>query len=268
MTLPFWDAVIPVTRATRHLRTPILIDSDPSAQTRATPNDALFLRFVALATLLAAGLVWVSTRVFDGQIWVLPFGVFCTIAVFAGQGLRWWYPRETLGACNLVTLTRSVLVAGAAGLILEPQLLETAGWWVLGVVLTAFALDGVDGWLARKWRMASAFGAQFDMEVDALFGAILSLIALSSGRVGYEVLVLGFARYAFLVAALVWPWMRAPLRGSMTRKTICVIQIAALVAIISPVVPSAAMLSISLAASALLLWSFGRDILWLARAGQ
>ena len=39
----------------------------------------------------------------------------------------------------------------------------------------ALALDGVDGWVARRTRTVSALGARFDMEVDAFLVLMLSV---------------------------------------------------------------------------------------------
>ena len=44
------------------------------------------------------------------------------------------------------------------------------------------ALDGVDGWLARRSGIASAFGARFDMEIDALLILVLAVLAWRSAR--------------------------------------------------------------------------------------
>jgi phosphatidylglycerophosphate synthase len=38
------------------------------------------------------------------------------------------------------------------------------------------ALDGLDGWLARRFGLASAYGARFDMEVDGFLILVLALL--------------------------------------------------------------------------------------------
>ena len=85
---------------------------------------------------------------------------------------------------------------------------------MLAVALAASVavLDGVDGWLARRTRMASAFGARFDMETDAALILVLAVLAWQFGRAGAWVLACGLLRYAFVGAGVLWPWLRSPCR--------------------------------------------------------
>ncbi|WP_282128964.1 CDP-alcohol phosphatidyltransferase family protein, partial [Roseobacter litoralis] len=167
---------------------------------------------------------------------------------------------RSLGMGNGVTLIRAALVAVLAGAVVDAQ---PATWAVFALACMAFALDGLDGWLARRSGLTSAFGARFDMEIDALLGAVLALILLTDGHVGPEILFLGFTRYAFVVASLFLPKLRAALPDSLRRKTICVIQIAALIALICPLTPLWLMAPLSWGAAGLLLWSFASDTRWL-----
>ena len=89
----------------------------------------------------------------------------------------------------------------------------------------ATALDGVDGWLARRSGMSSAFGARFDMEVDALLILALSVLAWHHGKAGAWVLLSGLLRYVFLAAGWTWPRMQRPLPASRRRQAVCVIQV-------------------------------------------
>jgi phosphatidylglycerophosphate synthase len=171
-----------------------------------------------------------------------------------------------MGAANLVTTARLALAGAVAALGLDAALSGAApGWPVFAAACLALTLDGVDGALARRQRLASEFGARFDMEVDSILAATLATILLATGRAGPELLLLGFARYAFLGATRVWPRLAAPLPESFARKTVCVIQIGALIALTAPVLPDAAARPLALTAAALLAWSFGRDLVWLVR---
>src|SRR5207344_2274781 len=93
-----------------------------------------------------------------------------------------------------------------------------------GLALAATALDGVDGWLARRTRMASAFGARFDMETDVFLVLALSVLAWQYGKAGAWVLLCGLMRYFFVAAGRLWPWLQGPLAPSFRGKTICVVQ--------------------------------------------
>jgi phosphatidylglycerophosphate synthase len=153
----------------------------------------------------------------------------------------------------------TVPLAQAAALPGDPA----TAWAVLGLAVLALSLDGVDGWLARRTGLASAFGARFDMEVDAVLSALLALLVWQSGAAGPWVLALGFTRYAFVTACTVLPWLDAPLPASFARKAVCVLQIAALIACLAPVLPVSVTTPLAATATAALAWSFGRDILWL-----
>ena len=71
------------------------------------------------------------------------------------------------------------------------------------------ALNGADGWVARRTRTASAFGARFDMETDALLILVLSALVWRMEKAGAWVIASGLMRYAFVAAAIAWPWMRS-----------------------------------------------------------
>ena len=105
-----------------------------------------------------------------------------------------WTPSGRFGAANLVTAVRLVLVFA---LIFMPNHLRRPG---AGLLLMAFfALDGLDGRLARRSGQASKFGAAFDMETDAFMTAIASLVAVEVGCVGWWMLLVGAMRYVFVV---------------------------------------------------------------------
>lgn len=211
---------------------------------------------------LMAALHLVAASQLSAGAWIPAIAIYLAAAGLVGALLVAHYPHRALGWCNVVTLARGVLVA----FLVTPLLFAEPGAMVVAALAAlALALDGVDGWLARRDGLASAFGARFDMEVDAAFALVLSLLALATGKVGFLVLVLGATRYAFVAAGLLLPWLDAPLPERRSRKAVCVIQIAVLVAIQLPAVTAGVASAMTLAASLLLLLSFGRDILWLHR---
>ena len=174
------------------------------------------------------------------------------------------HPYEAFGPANYVTAVRALLVALVAGAIGEPRADSLATAAVV-VAVVGTMLDGVDGWIARRSKMASAFGARFDMEVDALLIMALSVLAWTYGKAGAWVLLSGLLRYVFVVAGWVWPWMERPLAPSRRRQTVCVVQIVSLIAVVSPVVSPPASALIAASALAVLAWSFFVDTWWLAR---
>jgi phosphatidylglycerophosphate synthase len=168
------------------------------------------------------------------------------------------------GPPNQVTAARAAgvaLVAAVVGETPQPSIALAAALAAAAVTV----LDGVDGWLARRSGMASAFGARFDMEVDALLILALSALAWTLGKAGAWVLASGLLRYAFVAAGWAWPWMDRPLPASLRRKTVCVVQIVALIAVVAPFVPPSASAPVAAGALAVLAASFLTDTAWLAR---
>jgi phosphatidylglycerophosphate synthase len=95
-------------------------------------------------------------------------------------------------------------------------------------------LDGLDGWLARHTGMGSAFGARFDVEVDALLIQVLAILAWQYGKAGSWVLFSGLLRYGFVAASWLLPWMQRPLAPTLRGRIICTVQTGALVLAIVP----------------------------------
>lgn len=181
-----------------------------------------------------------------------------------------FHPHDRLGPANLVTLARAAMAAVLAATILRPGGLSgdpALAWGAVALALVALALDGVDGWLARRSGLASAFGARFDMEVDAALAAVLCTLAILSGKAGLWLLPLGFLRYAWVAAGAVLPWLSGPLPARFSRKAVCVVQIAALIVLLAPVVAPPLSTLVAGAATGALVWSFAQDARWRWRQG-
>jgi len=172
------------------------------------------------------------------------------------------HPFGEIGPANKVTMARAVLVALLAGGIGESSELvfQAAAALTAGVVTL---LDGVDGWLARHTGMSTAFGARFDMEVDALLIQVLSILAWQYGKAGAWVMLSGLLRYVFVLAGWVWPWMERPLEPSRRRRVVCVVQVAALIAAIEPFVSPPISTAVAALGLAVLAGSFLVDTRWL-----
>ena len=222
-------------------------------------------------SLLTVGLVAVQAS--GPGLVVGALGPYALIATF----VRRRFDQATLhhfGPANAITLLRAVLNVFVLGLVVDAlgggggdQGGGSAGtaWIVASLATVSLALDGVDGHLARRARTASAFGARFDVEVDALLLVVLALAAVVLAEVGVWVLTLGLAYYAFLAAQTRLPWLRQPLPPSFARKAVFVAQAMALLALMLPPVASTAATVLAAAALAAMTLSFARDVLWLAR---
>jgi phosphatidylglycerophosphate synthase len=172
-------------------------------------------------------------------------------------------PGPGIGPANRVTLARAALVLPTAALVLRPEVGDAAYWWILAVSTLAMVMDGVDGMVARWTDTESAYGARFDMEIDAFLLMALSWIVWQSGKVGVWVLLIGGLRYLFVLAGFRWPALRGELPESMRRKVVCVLQGVSLLVCLAPIT-FAAMASIVAAGSLVLLaYSFAVDVRWL-----
>ncbi|MBM7069264.1 CDP-alcohol phosphatidyltransferase family protein [Actibacterium sp. 188UL27-1] len=217
---------------------------------------------LSIALFLAAHLIDPSADWLAEIAAVSLFWVACLITV---RSMTERYVYDRLGPANTVTTLRMAMAALLIVPVVEPAALNLNALTLFAVALTALALDGVDGWLARRFKMASEFGARFDMEVDALIAGLLALSVFQSGKVGALILVLGFMRYAFVVTCQVWPWLGGDLPESLRRKAVCVIQIGTLVLLLLPAVDGEVAIYLTATAVLSLIYSFAVDVTWLAR---
>jgi phosphatidylglycerophosphate synthase len=162
-------------------------------------------------------------------------GLFSLVMLLALGHLRGHHPFAQFGPANQLTTARAVLVVLVAGLIAESELPPVAAT-AAAAALAATMLDGLDGWLARHTGMASAFGARFDVEVDALLIQALAILAWRYAKAGPWVLFSGLMRYGFVAAGWLLPWMQRPLAPTLRGRIICTVQTAALVLAIVPAI--------------------------------
>lgn len=178
------------------------------------------------------------------------------------------YPHRQFGYANTVTAVRASLVSLTAATVFcfeSLQQADTVLWILVGVVLVALALDGIDGYLARRYRQESELGARFDMEVDAFLILILSVAAALLDKAGAWVLLIGLMRYFFVAAGWIAPALAADLPSSMRRKFVCVVQVSILCLILVPAVIAPFSNYLAAAALSALLYSFAADIFYLVR---
>lgn len=196
---------------------------------------------------------------------VVPYLVITTVVL---ARIDRFHPHDRFGAANAVTLSRAVINCLLIGLLVEHRTLfsywgDWADWLFLAAALTSLALDGMDGLLARRQGLASRFGARFDMEIDALLLMLLAVAAIALDKVGIWVLLIGTTYYLFMLARALVPRLRRDLPESLRRKSVCVLQGAVLIALVTPVIDGSTATFLALTALVALAWSFAVDILWL-----
>lgn len=178
------------------------------------------------------------------------------------------HPRRQGGvtAADLLTSLRHVgagALATSTVLVLAGALEERS--WPLALLLWAtIATDALDGPVARRTGTAGPIGGAIDMEADAALFMVLSVLA--APVVGPWVLLIGLMRYLYVAAMRVRPALRRPLAFSQSRRLIGGGQGVAIGIAMLPIVPVPLAQVIAGLALALLLFSFGRDVLSQERA--
>jgi phosphatidylglycerophosphate synthase len=234
-----------------------------------TPSDVelplrgrvLMAHAVGLLLVTAIGLTGIATLGLSLVYVQKAVAVYAIIAVVTLVNVDQFHPFPQFGAANLVTTIRAVIVALVAALIGE----HASGPVGSAAAVAAVLATCLDGWLARRSGLASAFGARFDMETDALLILALSVLAWRFGQAGSWIVLAGLLRYLFIAAGWLAPRMRAALVPSWRRQAICVAQIVGLSLVVSPFVRPPASTAVAAFLLALLLYSFAVDTIGLWR---
>ena len=147
------------------------------------------LHAIALLTAGAASLA-------AGRTFMVACVAAVSFAALAFQCRGRWTPAGRFGAANGLTAMRLVISLAAA---VSANMLPPHPAFVL-VWLAVFALDGLDGYVARRRGEQSLFGEYFDKESDALFVLLLGFSLYVQDRLGAWVLIAGALRYVFVLA--------------------------------------------------------------------
>jgi phosphatidylglycerophosphate synthase len=215
---------------------------------------------LAAGALLAFSVFGIGWR---GSLTALACYGLMSFLVIAGLA-RHAHPSR-FGHANAITLTRAAMTALLYGIGGEwlfgglPALGEGLRWSLASLAALILILDGLDGPVARRSGMASAFGARFDMEADCLFVLAVCWLMMATGAAGAWMLVFGSLRYAFMLASLRWPGLNGELKPMRRRKAIYVAQAAAPTIGITPFCPPALAWGLCAAAFALVALSFALD---------
>jgi CDP-diacylglycerol--glycerol-3-phosphate 3-phosphatidyltransferase len=173
----------------------------------------IFILFAVQATLL-----WMGYQAM--LIWWIPQYAFrwlgiAVVSSAALLGVIWHsladnYPSgkkdllTSLGAGNVLTIIRGFLICFLAGFLFSPWPL---GWiaWIPGLMYSLAALaDLFDGYLARRSGQVTRFGEILDMRLDGLGVLIASILLVQYDQVPAWYLLVGLARYLFLLGI----WIR------------------------------------------------------------
>jgi cardiolipin synthase (CMP-forming) len=139
-------------------------------------------------------------------------------------------PRRTLGRIpNIISVSRLALAAGFVA--------SSAPETQVGIIGAAAISDFLDGWLARRVKATSRWGAMLDAIADRFFVLTVVATMLFAGRLGtggYFVMITRDLATAvgFLVARVI-PWLRkVTFQARMSGKVVTVLQLITLVALL------------------------------------
>jgi phosphatidylglycerophosphate synthase len=137
------------------------------------------------------------------RTWPVAAVAVASLAALVTVNRNAWTPSGVFGWANTVTALRALAVwVVGARLHGEHETLLAL------IVLGLFALDGLDGYLARRRGTTSEFGALFDMETDAYFVLMIEVVLFHRGDLGAWILVTGVLRYVYVLVRAFVPARR------------------------------------------------------------
>jgi len=167
-----------------------------------------------------------------------------------------WTPKRHFGWGNLLTSLRLTLL-----LLTTLFFKELPNYLIAAAGLIILIGDGIDGKVARQQNELSEFGEYFDKETDALFIHLFCLSAVFKNLLGEWIILIGLLRYLFVLYLFLTGKKGHKERRSKAGRYIFVFVSCSVIIIFLPFP------GLPLAASAisllLLIYSFGRDILWI-----
>ena len=238
---------------------------------RTTRHFGIVVALCAMILLLAYVLLDFTGASYIGW-WLLTSAlVSAYVCGYAWKRLRTNHPSgggnpfRDLGLANAVTLIRGVLIAMVAGFVCFRHP-EGVVLWAPAILYTvAAAMDGLDGKIARATGRVSLLGVSMDMEFDSIGVLAASAVAVRYGRLPVWFLLVGLARYLFLVGT--WALERAgrsprPLPPSAIRRFMAGTMMAFLAVALYPVVPHRLLLAAGIAVFVPFMGGFVRDFLY------
>jgi phosphatidylglycerophosphate synthase len=92
---------------------------------------------------------------------------------------------------------------------------EWPGSWLFLGALAIVTLDGVDGWVARRFRLSAEFGARYDTAVDSLYTLALAALLHARGTLGAWVLLAGAWHYVYVLSLWIFEARREAQRSRL-----------------------------------------------------
>lgn len=199
--------------------------------------------------MLAAGLLTLLFQV----LFILPLIAISSFSIFL---VKYTQQSKAFGYANWVTSLRLVLL-----LLLGFFIFQIPAWVSLALGIVVLILDGLDGYLARKFDDTTDFGAYLDMETDTFFVCLFCTYYYLNEQLGGWVLAVGYMRYIYVGLILLFKLQGRKEKSTRFAKTIAVILFSAL--LMPLVLPSFLYQPAMIIATVLVLYSFGLSFIGL-----
>jgi CDP-diacylglycerol--glycerol-3-phosphate 3-phosphatidyltransferase len=185
-----------------------------------------------------------------GNQWLIQTAVIAAYCLW----VVWRYlpenhrPGETavlasFGWGNALTLLRGLLISMVAGFLFIPWPGGRFAWLPALLYTTADIADFLDGYAARITNHVTLLGVRLDMEFDGLGLLIVSLLAVWYGQLPPWYLIIGLARYFFLIGLWVREKINLPnqsLPHSVHRRIFAGFQMGFMSVVLWPILPAEA----------------------------
>ena len=196
---------------------PAAISTYLTMSPKAYNFDQFYQAWIVPHCLVGLSGVWLRL-INDGAVWwlglmTLSFLIYLSQARKALHG----FPL-LLGYANMVTTLRLLIILSTLVFSTHLSPLEIAL-----LLLLAILMDGLDGFLARRFQQTSLFGERLDMETDAFLVAAVSIYHATHGLAPQWIIVPGLMRYFFGLAVLFFKSGGKEMTSKRFRATIAVI---------------------------------------------
>jgi len=158
-------------------------------QRQQKPIDWIFFQSIILV-------VGLTVDTLNSSVLFTPILGFISFTIYIGLNWNGFIEKKIWGGIpNLVTTMRLLL------LFLAPFLKDTFSLAILTTIVVS--LDGIDGFLARKLNQVTLFGGKIDMETDAFFCLLFSVIITKNHPELSWIIISGSLRYCYKIVTTI-----------------------------------------------------------------